>query len=476
MDYIRVEGSLILPAKVDGSPDVFQRPYFTLVKPEWVPDEQCSYCELCSVKFTQVKRRHHCRMCGAVRCAQCCSQKIPLPQLGLEEAERVCHACKTVAELVTKARSSNESTILEAAKGLSTFAKHEKHIKKLLELGGTQTLVVLASVDNINVLGHVTSGLHALVTHPSLHKHLAESGVIKAICKILSHVGDTQEQIAIDGISSLMIFCKYQSLKTKVLIDGGLQPVLSLCWSNKTAISLLSITTLGLIAELPATHTTIYDNRQNAVSRLLQLANAPDEQLQEVALKTLAYLSTGLDEYRHRLVQEDSSTGHCLQTALKSSPINPQILCNAACLTANLATSAQDQNELQELLWTVCQKLPQADANTELLCHLTRALANFSQHKQNTNILINTIPDVVKYCLKSPDSSVQLQGMRLLINLLTHAPARVSSLIVRKGSSSVFPALVRIKVNLILVQSKGIRGLSSQPHQVWKQLGSVINR
>lgn len=64
-----------------------------------------------------------------------------------------------------------------------------------------------------------------------------------------------------------------------VLNDGGLQPVLSLCWSNKGAISLLSIKTLGLIAEHPATHSAIFDNRQNAISRLLQLSKAPDEQV-----------------------------------------------------------------------------------------------------------------------------------------------------------------------------------------------------
>lgn len=36
------------------------------VAPEWVPDEKASHCMKCDVKFTVVKRRHHCRACGKV--------------------------------------------------------------------------------------------------------------------------------------------------------------------------------------------------------------------------------------------------------------------------------------------------------------------------------------------------------------------------------------------------------------------------
>jgi hypothetical protein len=444
MDYVRIEGTLLQPARVNGASDVFQRPQFTLVSPEWVPDEQSSYCELCSTKFSQLKRRHHCRMCGAVRCGKCCSEKIALPQLGIEEAERVCASCRTVAELVAKARSSVEANQIEACKGLSAFTKHEKHVKKLVELGGTQTLVVLSSIDNHLVLGHVASGLHSLAIQPPLHKHLADCGAIKAICRILSHVGDTHQPAAIDGISALMIFCKSQSFKTKALFDGGLQPVLNLCWSSNATISLLSITTLGLIAEHPATHAAIFDNRQNAVSRLLQLSNAPDEQMQEVALKTLAILSTGSPEHRHRLIQEDSSSGRCLLRVLDRNPTNPQILCNAACLIANLATVTQDQNELHGFLEIICQKLQPAEGNTELLWHLTRALANFAQHKQNSDILTNTIPDVSNHCLQSTNPSTQLQGMKLVVTLLGQAPSKVSAQLISTGPEAFLCNLAEI--------------------------------
>ncbi|CAL1540232.1 unnamed protein product [Lymnaea stagnalis] len=434
MDYIKVEGSIILPAKVDGSPDVFQCPHFTLVKPSWVPDGQSSYCELCSIKFTQLKRRHHCRMCGAVRCSKCCGNKIPLPQLGIEEAERVCESCRTVAELIAKSRSTVDNFLIDAAKGLSSFARHEKHIKKLVELGGMQALIALASTDAVTVLSPVISGLQALSNHTALHNHLAEAGAIKAICKILSNVGDHNEQIAVDGINALRVFCKSANFKTKALNDGGLQPVLSLCWSKNDVIALLSISTLGLIAEHLGTHPAIFDSKHSTVPRLLDLALSPDEKTQEVALKVLAILSTGTPQHKHRLVQDDVNSGRCLHKVLESNPTNPQILCNVACLVGNLATNMEDQGALQDLMHGCYRKLSSAESKLELLCHLTRALANFAVHKPNVSHLTFAVPDVVKYCLKSSVAPVQAQSMRLLLTLLGHAPARVSSLLISEGT------------------------------------------
>ncbi|XP_062284810.1 zinc finger FYVE domain-containing protein 9 [Scomber scombrus] len=62
------------------------------VAPVWVPDSQAPVCMKCDVKFTFTKRRHHCRACGKVFCATCCSLKCRLMYMDRKEA-RVCITC-----------------------------------------------------------------------------------------------------------------------------------------------------------------------------------------------------------------------------------------------------------------------------------------------------------------------------------------------------------------------------------------------
>lgn len=60
--------------------------------PFWVPDSYASSCMLCDVKFTVLKRRHHCRACGKVLCNKCCSMKFKLEYQGNIDS-RVCVSC-----------------------------------------------------------------------------------------------------------------------------------------------------------------------------------------------------------------------------------------------------------------------------------------------------------------------------------------------------------------------------------------------
>lgn len=38
------------------------------VAPFWIPDAEAESCMMCGMKFTLLKRRHHCRACGKVSC------------------------------------------------------------------------------------------------------------------------------------------------------------------------------------------------------------------------------------------------------------------------------------------------------------------------------------------------------------------------------------------------------------------------
>lgn len=60
--------------------------------PVWVPDRRVTMCQSCSVEFSVLIRRHHCRACGKVICAQCSGNKAPLRYRDFESA-RVCDSC-----------------------------------------------------------------------------------------------------------------------------------------------------------------------------------------------------------------------------------------------------------------------------------------------------------------------------------------------------------------------------------------------
>ncbi|XP_060815683.1 zinc finger FYVE domain-containing protein 16 isoform X2 [Bombus pascuorum] len=69
--------------------------------PFWVPDSDAPSCMLCDVKFTVIKRRHHCRACGKVLCNKCCNMKYKLEYQGNIDS-RVCVSCY---QLLTKAET-----------------------------------------------------------------------------------------------------------------------------------------------------------------------------------------------------------------------------------------------------------------------------------------------------------------------------------------------------------------------------------
>eukprot|EP00730_Choanoeca_flexa_P014259 TRINITY_DN6168_c0_g1_i2.p1 TRINITY_DN6168_c0_g1~~TRINITY_DN6168_c0_g1_i2.p1 ORF type:complete len:323 (+),score=51.65 TRINITY_DN6168_c0_g1_i2:206-1174(+) len=61
--------------------------------PNWVPDTEADLCMVCTkVQFTLMKRRHHCRACGAVVCGACSSKRKVLPNIGSKPV-RVCDPC-----------------------------------------------------------------------------------------------------------------------------------------------------------------------------------------------------------------------------------------------------------------------------------------------------------------------------------------------------------------------------------------------
>ncbi|XP_067638890.1 myotubularin-related protein 3 isoform X2 [Eurosta solidaginis] len=59
----------------------------------WVPDHAVKRCTSCQVEFWIGRRRHHCRSCGQIFCADCSEFWAPLPDAKLFNPVRLCGPC-----------------------------------------------------------------------------------------------------------------------------------------------------------------------------------------------------------------------------------------------------------------------------------------------------------------------------------------------------------------------------------------------
>ncbi|KAF1748453.1 hypothetical protein GCK72_024920 [Caenorhabditis remanei] len=62
-------------------------------KQYWMPDSTGRECYMCEERFTTFRRRHHCRLCGQIFCAKCCSSHIDGAALGYMGELRLCDYC-----------------------------------------------------------------------------------------------------------------------------------------------------------------------------------------------------------------------------------------------------------------------------------------------------------------------------------------------------------------------------------------------
>lgn len=76
-------------------------------KQYWMPDSTGRECYQCEERFTTFRRRHHCRLCGQIFCAKCCSSHIDGAALGYMGELRLCDYCaRKVQRLAEEGRTS----------------------------------------------------------------------------------------------------------------------------------------------------------------------------------------------------------------------------------------------------------------------------------------------------------------------------------------------------------------------------------
>lgn len=70
--------------------------------PVWLHDSRVTMCYSCTTTFNFLNRRHHCRACGYIFCADCSSHQFPLKYQNYK-SDRVCDSCY---EILSKRKTS----------------------------------------------------------------------------------------------------------------------------------------------------------------------------------------------------------------------------------------------------------------------------------------------------------------------------------------------------------------------------------
>eukprot|EP01056_Protomagalhaensia_sp_Gyna25_P004031 Protomagalhaensia_sp_Gyna_25__4030@NODE_363_length_3706_cov_111_268885_g280_i0_p2_GENE_NODE_363_length_3706_cov_111_268885_g280_i0NODE_363_length_3706_cov_111_268885_g280_i0_p2_ORF_typecomplete_len329_score46_52FYVE/PF01363_21/1_8e20FYVE_2/PF02318_16/0_00026FYVE_2/PF02318_16/1_1e03DUF3584/PF12128_8/0_0026CCDC158/PF15921_5/0_12zfCRD/PF17979_1/0_13zfCRD/PF17979_1/1_7e02C1_4/PF07975_12/4_5C1_4/PF07975_12/7_1e02C1_4/PF07975_12/1_6e03HMMR_N/PF15905_5/22HMMR_N/PF15905_5/1_3zfRING_2/PF13639_6/0_08zfRIN len=95
----------------------------------WVSDKGVKACASCLDEFSVRKRKHHCRYCGQIFCADCTTRRLTLPSLGLKTPSRVCEGCYTS---LTNDDKNEIEEALDAKDVMISLLKRALHQKVLL--------------------------------------------------------------------------------------------------------------------------------------------------------------------------------------------------------------------------------------------------------------------------------------------------------------------------------------------------------
>ncbi|CAH8527016.1 unnamed protein product [Schistosoma rodhaini] len=149
----------------------------------WMQDENCKFCFECGTRFTAIRRKHHCRVCGRIFCNQCSNQIVEGTQIGLDGLQRACSYCAETL-ISTNTNKPEHSLDKNSVRSLNTDNIHG--LKKKISLiektqrNNTRPKSVPSHVSHLSNLNiRMSTGLlnisnsKALLTSPSYLNRIA---------------------------------------------------------------------------------------------------------------------------------------------------------------------------------------------------------------------------------------------------------------------------------------------------------------
>ncbi|EGG21050.1 pleckstrin domain-containing protein [Cavenderia fasciculata] len=107
--------------------------------PVWIPDSDANQCMECGIKFTAIRRRHHCRRCGILVCGKCSDQSWKLDNAG--KPVRVCRSCYSYLSMTTSRRNEAAASTSSSTPGSLETSSSTDNLSSIPLVGDTTSTI-----------------------------------------------------------------------------------------------------------------------------------------------------------------------------------------------------------------------------------------------------------------------------------------------------------------------------------------------
>eukprot|EP01134_Creolimax_fragrantissima_P006780 CFRG6780T1 len=263
--------------------------------------------------------------------------------------------------------------------------------------------------------------LYHVTRDHSEHVRLADKGVIGDLLGVVRRrkADDTTMKHCLGG---LCLCASTASVAPKLVEKDGLR-LLMTCASDKCTYMTSRILAIRIILALSRQEhiqEAIVMDKYGSLKRLVGCLELPEEDLVVVTAQSLAFLSTGTDAIKARIIQCDTSMHSMLCTSANKWKDSVPVLSNICCTLANLASVVNESSRLLIAGSTASVLSSVADAHLssyEIQRHCGRGLGNLSALQHNAARIFPHMGNTVTRMLESPNVTVRSHALRVVDNL-----------------------------------------------------------
>ncbi|MBW0477926.1 hypothetical protein O181_017641 [Austropuccinia psidii MF-1] len=137
-----------------------------LSKEYWMPDKDAKECYDCAAVFTSWRRKHHCRICGAIFCSRCASNLVSGHRFACSGYIRVCNICLAKLEpesdeptnFTGREDTDDETSFSDPTSGFQLFGSRSRMSRPQLSTHGKQRETNKLSKEQPLLNNHQRSG------------------------------------------------------------------------------------------------------------------------------------------------------------------------------------------------------------------------------------------------------------------------------------------------------------------------------